>query len=310
MNGPEEQEPVLSQDELSALLERLADKAVSSNWSGIARKDAASEARMVSLSLQRASEVFAERVSRSMSNVFQTTLRFSLIDWRESEPEEFEQIMVAYDRAVTFEAVPGTGHGIMLIGRTLLYQLLCLNLGANPALKKSSLPMRPYTSIECRFYRTYAEDLLERLGEAWSDSTQIAPKISGLIERKHVKEELAEGLYLATFDVAGFGEVCRLRVAVPQAAFEDRVAAAREVASLQGARVEESLLDMSVDVRVEVGEVQMSLRDFSKMSVGDVIPLEGFEGGELVANVAGVPKFHAIRGAVGRRLAVQLTDRI
>ena len=81
MNEPEANEPVLSQEELNALLERLSDKGAASNWRGFGRKEVSTEARLVSLSLQRASESFADRISRSMSNTFQTPIRFSLIDW-------------------------------------------------------------------------------------------------------------------------------------------------------------------------------------------------------------------------------------
>lgn len=310
MTGQEEEEAVLSNEELEALLEKLSDKAGGSAWAGNARKDVASEEKLVSLALQRASEEFADRISRSMSNVFQVSIRFSLIDWRDSDPEEFEQLMVPTDRAVSFDVAPGAGRGVMLVGRTLLFQLLCLNFGASPGLKSTAPPLHPYTSIECRFYKNFAEDLLKRFGEAWSEETRIETKIAGLIGRDHVREEAAEELYLATYDVSGFGEVCRLRVAVPKAAFENRVAAAREVTALSGAPVEETVLDMELGFRAEIGSIQMSLRQFSSMSEGDVIPIDCIEGGELLATVGGVPKFHAIRGAVGRRLAVQLMDRV
>ncbi len=310
MKGSESEDPVLSQEELTALLERLSDRASGAGWAGHARKETATEARLVSLSLKRSSEVFADRVSRSMSNVFQTPIRFSLIDWRDSEAEEFEQLMVPNDRGVAFELKPGAGHGVILVGRTLLFQLLCMHFGANPAIKRSAVPNRPYTSIECRFYRKFVDDLLGGLCEAWSEGTQLQPKITGMIGRQHVLEEAAEALYLATFDVGGFGEVCRLRIAVPKAAFEDRVAAAREVASMGGGHVEETVLDMALAFRAEIGSVEMSLRDFSNLSVGDLLPVAEVEGGELLATVAGIPKFYAIRGAVGRRLAVQLQDRV
>jgi len=306
----ESDEPVLSREELDALLDRLSDKVSAGGWGASSRKEAANESRLVSLSLERASEQFGDRISRRMSNVFQTPVRFSLIDWRESDSEEFQELMVPFDRAAAFEVVPGAGRGLLMVGRTLLFQLLCLNFGASPGLKKSPVPNRAYTSIECRFYRRFADDLLAQLASAWSDETPIRPKITGLIGNNHVREEAAEDLYLATFDVAGFGEVCRLRVAVPMAAFEDRVAAAREVATHGAGHVEETVLDMSLAFRAEIGAIEMSLRDFSSLAVGDVLPLEEIEGGELLATVAGVPKFYAIRGAVGNRLAVQLSDRV
>ncbi len=77
-----------------------------------------------------------------------------------------------------------------------------------------------------------------------------------------------------------------------------------------GGHVEETVLDMALTFRAEIGSVEMSLRDFSNLAVGDLLPVAEVEGGELLATVAGIPKFHAIRGAVGRRLAVQLQDRV
>ncbi len=306
----EAEEPVLSREELDALLERLTDPSAGAGWMTTARKDTANESRLVSLSLERASEAFGDRISRSMSNVFQTPISFSLIDWRESEPEEFEELMVPFDRTAAYDLVPGAGRGLLLIGRTLLFQLLCLNFGASPGLKKSAVPNRVYTSVECRFYRKIADELVGLLAEAWSEETPLHPKITGLISRSHVREEAAESLYLAPFDISGFGEACRLRVAVPTAAFDDRVAAAREVATQGAGGVEETVLDMSLTFRAEIGTLELSLREFSSLAVGDVLPINEVEGAELLTSVAGIPKFHAIRGAVGNRLAVQLQDRI
>lgn len=306
----EVEEPVLSREELDALLGRLSEKSGGAGWTSATRKETANESRLVSLSLERASEQFGARISRSMSNVFQTAIRFELIDWRESEPEEFEELLAPHDLAAGFDLAPGAGRGLLLIGRTLLFQLLCMNFGANPALKKSSVPNRTYTPIERRFYRKFASDLLQQLGDAWSEEKPLRPKLADLIGREHVCEEAAESLYLATFDIAGFGEVCRLRVAVPMAAFDDRVAAAREVATHGTGQVEEAVLDMSLTFRASVGTIEMSLRDFANLEVGSVLPVKTVEGGELIASIAGIPKFHAIRGAVGNRLAVQLADRV
>lgn len=310
MNDSENEEPVLSREELDALLERLSDRGPGGAWAGASRKDSASEAKIVSLSLQRSSIEFAEQITRSMSNLFQTSIQITLIDWRSSEPEEFQQLMVANDKAIAFDLVPGAGHGLLLVGKTLFFQLLCLNFGADPNIKSSTPPSRPYTTIECRFYRRFVADLLAKLGECWSEDKRLEPKITDLISREHVKDEGADELYLATFDVSGFSEVCRLRVAVPKAAFDDRIAAAREVSSLSGAHVEDAVLEMGLDLRVGIGSVEMSLAALSSMSEGDVIPIESVDGGELLVTLGGVPKFFAIRGAVGRRLAVQLTDRI
>ncbi len=82
------------------------------------------------------------------------------------------------------------------------------------------------------------------------------------------------------------------------------------MASQGAGQVEETVLDMSLALRAEIGSIEMSLRDFSNLAVGDVLPVAEVEGAELLVSVAGKPKFHAIRGAVGNRLAVQLLDRI
>jgi flagellar motor switch protein FliM len=46
------------------------------------------------------------------------------------------------------------------------------------------------------------------------------------------------------------------------------------------------------------------------LQAGSVVPIDAASDGSLLVRVAGRPKFRAIRGALGQRLAVQLTERI
>jgi flagellar motor switch protein FliM len=56
--------------------------------------------------------------------------------------------------------------------------------------------------------------------------------------------------------------------------------------------------------------VELPLRRLASLQVGDLLPLEAADGEGLVVRVENEPKFRAERGSVGKRLAVQLLERL
>jgi flagellar motor switch protein FliM len=67
---------------------------------------------------------------------------------------------------------------------------------------------------------------------------------------------------------------------------------------------------MPVAVRVEAGHAEVPLQQVAALQVGDVIPLERSDSRGLLVRVEEEPKYVAVRGAVGARLAVQLVKSL
>ena len=56
--------------------------------------------------------------------------------------------------------------------------------------------------------------------------------------------------------------------------------------------------------------IEMSLAELTNLRTGSIIPLDATESGDLLVKVEGQPKFRGVRGAVGNKVAVQLTERL
>jgi flagellar motor switch protein FliM len=73
-------------------------------------------------------------------------------------------------------------------------------------------------------------------------------------------------------------------------------------------QIEHLVREMSVDFSVQLGQADMNMLDLARLRAGDMILLEQKVNEPLLADVAGLPKFHVWPGAVGARHAVQIQD--
>ncbi|MCM2354803.1 MAG: FliM/FliN family flagellar motor switch protein, partial [Pseudobdellovibrio sp.] len=74
--------------------------------------------------------------------------------------------------------------------------------------------------------------------------------------------------------------------------------------------IKEQLLDTVVDIKVNLGETQIQLKDMMDLKVGDVIPLTQDSSGELDIQVEEVKKFKGYYGIHHGTVAVQVTRQI
>lgn len=255
----------------------------------------------------RALRSFGEEAGRSLSTLFQRTITFQLIDLRSLPAEDFAAAMLATDAPVVIRYEPEGALGAMLIGRTLLYGWLTLCFGGEVDASPLFVPGRRYSRIEQKQLKRAALEFSQGLASALQSISETRVEVGTLTEPDLIATEIAPRLWVASFEVTGFGELARLRVGLPDSLF----ARAREVrpsTSLRAA-IGERLHDMPVEVRAEVGSADLPLRSVRGLRVGDVVPLRPAADGALLV-VEGEPKFRATRGQVGSRLAVRITERM
>ncbi len=122
-----------------------------------------------------------------------------------------------------------------------------------------------------------------------------------------------EPVVVASFIVAtSFGEF-PVSLRVPRTASIEALAAV-PVKSEQGfnpatrAQIEHLVREMAVDFSVQLGQADMNMLDLAQLRAGDMILLEQKVNEPLLADVAGLPKFHVWPGALGARHAVQIHE--
>ena len=305
MNTTGSEEAVLSREELDALLAEMPQLLE-------AESEEAEVAwpRSVDLELQRANALFATEQAQALSNRHQRVISIHLIGHRDVDLPELAEMMLPTDLAAGFRVMPKGFEGYLLLSRPFFFQLLSMSFGAGPTIKPTRPPVRDYSRIERRFYARAANEMVDRIGSAWSTIMPVALDMHGLVSRASVAEVEAAPVVLATFEVRGFGEACRIRLAIPAECF-GKETASPDVSRIRSKRGPEvSLEKVPIRLRAEVGEAKMNLGEIGRLRVGDLIPIETSTDGHLRIRVGERVKFKAIAGVQGARRAVQLTERV
>ncbi|MCG8590735.1 MAG: FliM/FliN family flagellar motor switch protein, partial [Proteobacteria bacterium] len=184
-----------------------------------------------------------------------------------------------------------------------------LTLGARPGTGRVSIPVRAYTRIERRFYRRFANEMIRGLERAWAHAVDLKVEQIRVLQNGPGLAEPDESVLVATLDVKGMAELCRLRVALPASKFAKREEAGPDI-GLGNAGLREELMSMTVAIRAELGSVELPIGEVADLQIGRVLALDEHEDGRLLVRVEGTPMFLAERGSVGRRLAVRLDERV
>lgn len=295
---------LLSKEELSALLDELRRENP-----GRAPFGETTAVRFAPLA--RILGEFAEDQSRALSTLHQRAILLSLLEVEEVQIREFGALLLPTDRVLELRLDPGGHRLMMLMGRSFLYGWLALAFGAKPDSPMIPVPDRPYTRIEERFLRRAARDLVHQLQATWSFRSEVTIEIGDLLEPATLLAG-TQRFAMASFDVTGLGDLCRLRLLLPQEVCGSDSAdeASGEERAFVASALQDAVLEMSVRIHAEAGHAQVPLRAVAGLQVGDVIPLEPSDARGLLIRVEDEAKYVGERGAVGGRLAVQLIDSV
>jgi flagellar motor switch protein FliM len=120
----------------------------------------------------------------------------------------------------------------------------------------------------------------------------------------------------STFDVELENANGTITIVIPYATIEpikQKLSSGFQVESDQADKkiwsgiLQKQLQFTEVDVKVNLGETEITLNDLMNLKLGDVIPLDQDSGGEFDVQVEGVPKFKGFYGINHGSVAVQLT---
>ncbi len=259
--------------------------------------------------LRRAVGRFAEAWGKQLANRHQRRIRCSLIAWEDQEIGAFAQSLLPTDCLALFELEPAGQAGFALFARPLAFSLLALSFGGRRA-SGVAVPERDYTRIERRFLHHLATQLVAELEEACSPVVATAPRVTGVVAVDELAGRAASKLVVASLQVEGPDVAGRVRVALPQSWAYASAQRDAEPRPSGGHALEGAVADLPVRVCAEVGYAELGLRRLAALRPGDVLELRRSAPDGFLVRVAGRPKFRAVSGSVGGRLAVQVVDRI
>jgi len=302
----ERAQDVLSSEELDAILASVAGAARHEEGAAPRRR---SGPDLRTGALARPLRRLTDEQSRLLSTLHQRSIRFEPLGSESLTCGDFAGSLTPLDRVALIEFLPEGELGALLIGRSLLYGWLTMALGG-PRDTPLAIPDRAYSAIEERFLRGVAVDLTQRLEAALRMVRPVELCLRDVVEPHRIQSLAAPRLSVVSYDAVGFGDVARLRIALPGAWVDGIERRPLGDASKTGAPIGSRLMEMTVSLHAEIGGARLPVRRVAGLQVGDTIPLEPVEGGAILVRLENRPKFRALQGAVGSRLALQLTDEV
>jgi flagellar motor switch protein FliM len=305
---------LLSREELDAILSS-ADSLAAEEPSRLAapfrsaRERARSGPRFPEL--HRAFGWVASRYGRDLASRHQRRIACELSGWEEMGTEEASQYLIESDRVVLFETRPTAATGFLLFSRPVLFGLLALSFGGR-RVDRETVPARPYSRIEQRFLRWLAEGFLPMVESEIEPLRGVRFELGAVGGQAEILDRCTGSLLIATLDLSGLVPIGRIRIALPLVGLEappTAKASERSSTDKAPASIETLVQEVGLDLRVELGSADITLRRLGELQPGDLIPLQPSDPDGYLVRVEGREKFTATPGSVGSRLAVQIQDR-
>lgn len=212
------------------------------------------------------------------------------------------------------------GSALMVIESKLAYALVDSFFGGAE---------RPYTKIDGKDFTPIELSIVQKvvqlgindLESAWASvekincsfvRTEVNPQFVGIVPPTDI-------VIASTFDVELENATGAISIVVPYATIEpikQKLANGFQVESdqtdkkLWTAIIKNQLMETNVEIKVNLGETEIQLKDLMNLKVGDVIPLDQDATGEFNINVEEVPKFKGYYGIHHGTVAVQVTQQI
>lgn len=188
---------------------------------------------------------------------------------------------------------------------------------------------RPYTKIEGKDFTPIELQIIQKvvglalddLENAWASvekidasfvRTEINPQFVGIVPPTDI-------VIASTFDVELENANGTITLVIPYSTIEpikQKLSSGFQVESDQTDKkmwtkiIRSQLLDTNVNIQVNLGESEITLKELMSLKVGDVIPLDQDSKGEFDVEIENVPKFKAFYGIHHGTVAVQVTRPI
>ncbi|MEQ1722415.1 MAG: flagellar motor switch protein FliM [Pseudobdellovibrio sp.] len=212
------------------------------------------------------------------------------------------------------------GSALFVIEAKLAYALVDSFFGGADR-PYAKLDGKEFTPIELQIVKKVVELAINDLEISWStiekidcsfQRTEINPQFVGIVPPTDV-------VIASTFDVELEQASGTISIVIPYSTIEpikQKLSTGFQVESDQTDKklwtsiIKEQLLDTDVDIKVNLGETEIKLKDLMNLKIGDVIPLTQDSSGELDVQVENVKKFKGYYGVHHGTVAMQITRQI
>lgn len=181
---------------------------------------------------------------------------------------------------------------------------------------------REFTDIDKNIILSVNKGLISNLKLAWDDVLKVETEIEGIETNPALNQTLApnEPVALITFSVEMEKNSTMINLCIPYLSIEkvlDKLVVQywfqdNDVSVLEESKrkLRERLKAVDVPVYSVLGKTSISVDDFLKLSVGDVIPLKAKNSSPIDLVIGNTPCYECKPGTIGKNFGVQILNTI
>lgn len=218
-----------------------------------------------------------------------------------------------------FKMPPLSGSILFETNPQFVFEIVDVLLGGNGMGKYK---LREFTDIDKNIIKHVNNGLISNLKLAWEDVLEVQPEIEGLETNPALNQTLApnEPVALITFSVDMGSSNTFINICIPYLSIEkvlDKLVVQywfqennENLLKESKEKLRERLNLVDVNLSATLGDTSITVDEFLKLSVGDVIPLNVKSSEPVKLEIENEPYFYAKPGVIGKNIGVQILDII
>ena len=321
---------VLSQDEIDQLLQAISSgesedtdfKPVNDTRKikiyDFKRPDKFSKEQIRTVSIMH--ETFARLTTTSLSAQLRSLVHVHVASVDQLTYEEFIRSIPTPTTLAVINMDPLKGNAVLEIDPAITFSMIDRLFGGTGQGAKVS---RDLTDIEQSVMEGIIVRILANMREAWTQVIDLRPRL-GQIETNPQFAQIvppSEMVVLVTLETKVGEEEGMMNFCIPYLTIEPIISKLSSQFWFSSVRrssttqylgtLKEKLSDVDMDVVAEIGTINMPIRDVLALRVGDVVRLSTVRVGDpLSLSVGNKKKFYCQPGVVGKKMAVQIIEKI
>ncbi len=268
-------------------------------------------------------ENYTRVVTSRINSVVRTPSQVDLIGIEEQRYYEFANSLNETDVLTLIQATSREGAAtepiVMKVDTGIMLCMIDHMLGGLEE-DDSDFSSYTYTEIELSIYEVVAKYMIEVMKDAWSNYIDLEFSMDRLETNPTMMQEISrdESVAIVLLDIQVGGISGNVSICMPETVLSGIFKILDKKSNKEGVdeterelaayNVFENIKKTSLEIKVELGESQLCLRDIYGLQVGDVINLNKPKDSEVYLNIADKTWFKGHLGTSNKKMAVKITD--
>jgi len=322
---------VLSQDEIDQLLQ-----AISTGESEADEFKPVTDTRRIKIYDFRRPDKFSKEQIRTVSNMHETFARLTttslsaqlrtLVHVHVASVDQltYEEFIRSIPTPTTLAVInmdPLKGNAVLEIAPEITFIIIDRLFGGSG--DTGGKVNRDLTDIEQSVMEGIIVRILANMREAWTQVIDLRPRLQQIETNPQFAQIVppSEMVILVTLEIKIGEEAGMMNICIPYITIEPIVSKLSSSFWFSSVRrssttqylgtLKEKLADVEMELVADIGSINVPIRDVLSLRTGDVIRLNTIKGGEpLTLSVGSKKKFYCQPGVVGKKVAVQIIEKI